>query len=724
MSKRLREAALVAAAYLACLVGATWPWPQNIAQQLPALSGAVLHDLANFEHRFQDRTIKADSTPASNDRPPGGLSPSQPLAWLVYSAGRILGGSPVLAFNLTWWTSVLGIGLGTYFLARRVHGNAACAALAGGMVMLSGPIRLRGAGHLDVLGLGVLSLAILAWLRWMEKPTTARLSTACCGVVGVACTALIHVSTFGAILILGFLAEIARRVRQRDLIPAVAIARGFGWLLISATLAISTWGLHRDEIQALSGSVAPAGTRGEYEFWAAPLWSYFLPAAGSRLAPLLEFEPFQAAGIEGKVHEASSYLGVVTLVFLVRAVLWPPGMERGRIWWFAFALLLALSIGACLGLRDHLPPLRWSRLPARFHLGVVLVSALIASASIRDWLRGHDSMTRRLVALVGLACLVLADGSGFLLSPAELPREPTLRASVFAPANATIGPPRRILEIPLADGPDDVLAGLQSYWNLDRADVPFASSTVLPRSAFDRQFGWNCPVRVERVRDLEFPRAGSFETFDLVRNADFDAYIWLYLRVHGISRLLATESVEGLDSPRFDLTRLRSKLANAILHEDKRGFVVDTARLPTPATPVVMTTTGWLDRQAMPGGGGRRVASKAALAAFDPEPTGRVRLAIEAASFRHARTVRAIVDGRAVATWTVAARESRLYLSPPFQLPAGVQTITLASEGEESPRTRPGDSTERFSLVVMALTLQRAESDGRVASSAAMEPIR
>lgn len=719
--------------YVACLIGATWPWVGRLDQELPALSPAVVRDLADFEQRnlWRAREVGVYGTPSFHQptAAAAGLNAPQRLPFFVYAIARSGGLNPVAAYNSAWLVGFLGIGIGAFALARHICGHVGASALAGGMVMLGASARLRGAGHLEMLYFGVVPLALLFWIRWWEQATTGRWILALLGLILVALTALQHAVLAGFLVLLWSVGGVLTAWRQGKALRAWVGPRVLMTCVALGGLACATMWLHGEEIRALDGRAGPSGTMAEYQSMGAPTWSFLLPAAGSRLAPLLEFDPFRAAGAEGKVFEASSYLGIVALLFLVRGAVHGAPMGRRGFWWTALLCLILLASGVTVGLRESLPPIQWCHIPARFNLGVALVAAMIAASSLTAWLANRKSPLRRHLAMVLLWVLVIADGASIPLAPARPPAEPEARRWAFArqaAAGSIAGPApgSSILELPTVEERSDALDGLQSLWSVGRGDRTSGGSTMLPDAAFDRAIGWTSPIRAERLADPHFPREGTVESFDVVRNVDLASYLWLYMKVHGFNQMVAHGRIAGRPAQSWELGPIRTQLSHAVVFDDGRDFVVTADRLRQPAAPVVLTGQGWLGRHSLAGQMGRRVAARAEVFACNPETPRLVRLAVEGASVRRSRTVRVVADGRVVSTWTVAARHPELYLTPPFELGPGVQRLTLESEGDETPKARAGDSKERFSLIVAALTLQWAGPADEVALRVGSEIVR
>jgi hypothetical protein len=714
--RRIREIAAVAFLYMICLVATTWPWATRFATDLPALSPAVAHDLALFTSRIGPATF--DSL-VPHSGPTDTIGPRESIPEIVYFVARRTGIESELAYNLAWVVGVLGIGLGTYLLSRSMKIGVPCAALAGLMVMLSAPIRLRAAGHIEFLYFGTVPLALLAWFRWVGRPAVSTLVLAVISVVFVCLTTLTYSVIFGImwLLSLGLLAQQARASEEGSI--AWLRRRIPGMILLPFVLVATTNRLHFDEISTIAANASVA-SKVDLN---APMWAFLLPAVGSLLAPLLEFDPFRASGIEFKVHEASSYLGIVVWVFVIRGAV--RGLQKLRspgradasadagglaMWWLAFVLFVLLAVFRFEWMTDQLTFLKWVRVAARFNLGAILCASMIAAVSMSEWLAGLRSNTRRFVAVVAFFAIVIADGAVVPLAPLPLPSEPAARRWLAAKSDAT-----HVIELPLVNASENPLPSIQSLWSLEKQ----GSTATFETPQLDSAAGWSCPLRADRLMESGFPRSGPVEAFDLVRNADFASYLWLYMNVYHVSHSVTYQSIDGAGLPIRKLESLRWALRHSIIFDDGKGFVSETKRLEPPTYPVALTTTGWLGIQQLKRTFGRRVSNHAELAVVNPHPDRPIRLAVEAAAYRRARTVRVLANGRVVSTWTVAARDPRLYLTPSFSIPPGIQILTLESEGVDEPLPRGGPRSERFAIVVAALTVQWADTRSLASSGIA-----
>ena len=108
----------------------------------------------------------------------------------------------------------------------------------------------------------------------------------------------------------------------------------------------------------------------------------------------------------------------------------------------------------------------------------------------------------------------------------------------------------------------------------------------------------------------------------------------------------------------------------------------------------MLVTAGWRARIKRRDRYTCAVAQTARLAVYNP-PTGQsLRLGLEAAAYRRPRTVCLRAAGNELARWTVAAGDPQLLISPPLDLPAGLQVLTLVSDGSDRPDQPRGSPAE------------------------------
>jgi hypothetical protein len=172
-------------------------------------------------------------------------------------------------------------------------------------------------------------------------------------------------------------------------------------------------------------------------------------------------------------------------------------------------------------------------------------------------------------------------------------------------------------------------------------------------------------------------------------------YVWLlakrarldYLLLHGWD-----ESV-GVRSPAFG--RLIVTPKDALAFAEPKVLVYDTARLATPTRPVLICDEGmrvWRDR---PGPPMRVMGRSGRLTAYVPEPGGRQIFTMEARAFRRPRAILLKAGNATLARWEVGPSEFRTLQSPPISLPAGLQALTIESDGEDAP-DGPGEASSEW----------------------------
>jgi hypothetical protein len=236
-----------------------------------------------------------------------------------------------------------------------------------------------------------------------------------------------------------------------------------------------------------------------------------------------------------------------------------------------------------------------------------------------------------------------------------------------------------------------------------------AGSPGIENRAVDNLVLVNSPFFYLRMLNDSYLDQPGPETFDLVRNAFFEDYTWLFLTVHDFDYLVLHKWTWDRSPPSPPLRHIRDRLRTAIVFEDEATVVFDRRRMEKPSHAVLLCPQGWRDRIGRRGLYQGIAAQSARIAVFNPSPEQRLVLKGIVSSYQKPRTVRLVGDGRELARWRVEPTEPVIVESPSFRLPAGVHELSLESDGAErpiKPEYAPAEGdTAPFSLWVAALEI-------------------
>ena len=314
---------------------------------------------------------------------------------------HLIGAPAALVYNLAWLLSFPLLGVAVYMLCRRAGLGQVGGAVAATFTACSF-VRIHHTGHLQLLWLFGLPLAVYHLDRWRERPAPSRLVA---WVLSVLTTSL--ASWYLAVLVVFVhLTWWPRCVwphrRRRVAVHAVLAA-----LCVAVILGVFA----RPYVGNSRGSLA------EMRANAADARAYLVPAAATSLGHALK-----EAGSElprWSFGEQTLYVGIVVaalaLVGIVR-------VGRGRVGrsdlWAQLVLTgaasLLLSFGPSADGAARLLPfdllagtdgLSLFRAPARFGLLVSLTLGCLAGAALDGWKRAHARVLAAAVVVVALADL-------------------------------------------------------------------------------------------------------------------------------------------------------------------------------------------------------------------------------------------------------------------------------------------------------------------------------
>jgi len=655
--------------------------------------------------------------------PIGNFSPLHFQA-LLFVPLSLAGMGDVVAFNLLWFLGFLLTGLGTFALAWYVVRDRGCAAVAGLLAMFGGPMMMHSHGHLELITVGWFPVFLLAWLRFVDRPSRGRLAAAAAAYVLVAMSAAYY-AVFAV-----FPAALYALWR---LVPEVR-AEGWGWArrrvpwvlafaCVAGGLVLAVFSGH---IWAKVQGYSLGRPRTEFDRFGAPLWGYLLPTSGHLLGGLMPVDLYTATGTVG---EAVSYLGIVTLLMLHHAAVRRPSFPRAGYWWAALGMLVLLSMGSHLRFGTHAVDLpgawlwrsffafRLIRVPARFNLFVIVVAAVVAAAGLKHLLGRLDRHPRwRGVALAGVAALAVAD---LRTGHYDSARPPELPACYQAIRDRH--PAATFLEVPLASsGSAELLGAADGYWQTLHGAPSTGGYSGQPNARFDDLMAWPSPFGYWRLAEPDYPQSHPDGlTVDLTSGVDFDDVAWLYLATHKLSYVVLHKWATEVGTRAMHLDALRARLGPARVYEDDRTAVYESARLKPPTHPVLLCTEGWRQGFGWRGKLCRPIGREARLSVYNPDAGRPLTLTLQAAAAKHARTVRVRAAGREIASWQVPPRDPAAFASPPFRLPAGMAELVVQVDGESTPRRSREANAEGdmrpYSLRVVGIGLKAAE-EGAVAA--------
>ena len=619
-------------------------------------------------------------------------------------------------YNLVWLSGIVFTGVGTFVLGWFLLRHYPSALLAGVFAMLSGPVRVHANGHLELIHLGWFPIFLVAWCRLIDRPCWRRLLGASAAYLLLAMSA----AYFLVFAIVPAALYVAYRwwgpLHRREY---KTLIDGGRWLLRFALLVLPPLCLaFSSQLWALANGLELGRSRIEFDEYRAPIWSYFVPLPGYFAAKFLPFNVYEQSGLGPIAGEIFSYLGIVTLLLIHRAWFRDAQFRHSRFFWALLGVLVVLSMGSMIAigpweipmpagwLWDLFPPLHWTRVPSRFNLFASVIAAVIAGAGVKATLQGRRRRGGRLGLAVAIGGLALADLALVPITMQAIPEVPNVYRDILDRR-----PGAALLEAPQFDSGGHRLAATGAYWQSLHGGSTSSGYAGHMNASYDNLISWTSPFKAQFLADpmrLDDPEA---VTIELVRETSFEAYAWLYLTVHDFDFVVLHRDdafFEGLPI-RYD--RLREVLGHAIAIDDPEAIVIARDLLRLPKRPVALCAEGWGDR-IWNGRYSCKVASRAEVAVYNPDPETPLRFAFEGAAFRRSRRVRLRDRGTILARWEVAPGTPQVLVSPTFRLPIGSRTLVLESDGEDRPdhpRDHPGPP---LSLLVNAVSFQ-ADRDAR-----------
>jgi hypothetical protein len=269
----------ILALYVAALAIANYPTVLTLGSTLPGGADA-------YQHLWVMRWYKTcllEGRPMflcpelqyPTGAPLGNFSALQ-LQALLYIPLSLIIKNDILCYNIIWSFGKLLAGLGTACLGWYVLKHWACAAFSGLLTMLSAPMLIHATGHLELIYVGSFPLFLVAWMRFADQPSRAKLLAAVVGYIVVATSAAYYMvfAVFPAVLYVAWQAARAGRrgawpwLRDRFSWFAGFVASSLPCLLL--LFSCQVWlVLHGDSL---------AWPREEFERYGARLWGYAIPS--------------------------------------------------------------------------------------------------------------------------------------------------------------------------------------------------------------------------------------------------------------------------------------------------------------------------------------------------------------------------------------------------------------------------------------------------------------
>jgi hypothetical protein len=374
----------------------------------------------------------------------------------------------------------------------------------------------------------------------------------------------------------------------------------------------------------------------------------------------------------------------------VRRVSFP----RAGFWWLALGSAMVLSMGAyaevgphrvslpALWLRRAVPLFQSIRGPCRFNLLACMIAPVIAAAGLRRLMEGVRGPRTR--ALIGAAAVALVVGDLSMVPFMSDPTRPPMpKAYDWIKAR---NPRAAILEAPLlGSGCPNPLTETCAYWQSFHGLRTTSGYSSFINTEFDDLMVDHSPLFAETLFDptcLDHPESLSV---GVVSDVGLRDYFWLLARRARIDYILlhGWEESVGVRSPAFG--KLIESLKETLVFAEPKLLVYDAARLAAPTRPVLMCDEGMRVWRGRPGPPMRVMGRSGRLAAYVPEPGGRHVFTLEARAFRRPRVILLKAGDATLARWELGPSEFRTLRSGPIALPAGLQALTLESDGEDAP---------------------------------------
>ncbi len=687
--------------YAACLAFATYPAMFRLDSEIP---GHWIDALAHlWTMRWYKTCLAEGALPFHSpgiQYPVGaalGNLPPMHLESLLYLPLSWITDNDVLCFNLIWLFGFLTTGLGTFFLCWYVLRDVSSALLGGLLGMLSTPMLLHGLGHLEMIQMGAFPVFLVAWWRWLDRPTFGKLLGAWGLYLLVTMSAPYYMilSAFPAALALISGAWRAGRREWRSWLRA----RLPGLLAFSALTLPSLVVLFSGQVWAIAQGLPMERPDWMFNLYGASWSGYLVPTTFHPLGRLLAEHSILSGDFDPTVFERASYLGIVPIALILYAALRRVRFPRAGYWWAALAMLIVLSLGAQMTiggrtislpagwLRDVFPPMRFLRVPARFNLFSAVIAALIAAAGVKHLLSKLPNAWAKQGLLAALIALVLADQSLFPMMTSAIPTLPTIYQDILDRE-----PDATFLEVPqyhpFSSFESCALNSVCGYWQSTHGGRTTAGYTANNNLPYDDLLGRASPFNDGLLRWPEYLVDADRISLDLASDVAFADYSWLYLKTHGLDYVVVHHWMLG-SAYQPQVARLCELLAEGEIYRDDRVSVFDRRLLKAPGRPIALVTEGWKWRQDRQGRPSLALRGPGQLAFYNPDPDLELTIALEAEAFGRPVALQVLAvhdddanadadaDDRVLARWEVPLGPIGTYVSPPLRLPAGYQELKV-----------------------------------------------
>ncbi|WZO97107.1 hypothetical protein EP7_004129 [Isosphaeraceae bacterium EP7] len=708
-----RSLLMALAGYFVALIAATYPALLSPTTRIPG------HPTDPLVHLWTMRNTQAgmggDRSPYFSDGlnyPTGlplGFNPTMHLQTVGFMALSAFTDNDILRFNILWTFGFLSTGIGAFLLGFRVSRSRCAAWLAGLATMLSGPMMLHAHGHVELIQMGAVSLFLMAWIDFIERPKVGRML-----VAGVFYLAMVfscpYLAVLGLIPATWYLAWATwQQVRSQRL---GWLRLRLRWSLALSALLVGPLALaFAGQVWAVSAGYSMQRPRTAFDRFGAAAWSYAVPTPEHGLGKIL----LNLGGtfFDDRVYECGSYLGLVSIGLLLVAA---RSSGRSRLpnagfWWSVLGLMFVLSLGSRLDvfglnvplpagwLWTLLPPMRLLRVPARFNLLVAVAAAAPVAIGARMLLE-HLDLRRRLAATLVLAVLIVVDLSMVFFPTAAIPDVPDYYRTLAGREGS-----RSLIDAPLFDSSEGLpQSSLWGYWQSKHGICSTAGYSAHPNRAFDAAIIHPSPFWSERNRaGAEHPES----------SADLRDEVWLYLTIHSFDHVVLHRAEPFELAIPMEFGPLERALASAEIHRDSAVTIWSREKLASPIRPMLLRLDGWKIRPDTRQDGEWVAGRTSKLALFVPPDSGPIALQSSMRVDGEDRPVRLSEDDRTLAEWTASSTREVLFTTADLKIRPGLHHLTL-SVADGSSRSRRADDFPV--LKVRGLTVSNGLKPAQLAS--------
>ncbi len=719
MTPGRRWLAASAVFYLACLTVTTWPAIPRMATDLPSRVDPLAHI---WTMRWNKSCLLEGKLPfrcPDIQYPVGaalGTLPPMHFQTLLFVPLSFLFANDVLCYNIIRTVAFLLTGLGTLILIWNVVRDRWVATLGGMLAMLSQPMLFFSQGELEQITVGWFPIFLVAWMRWVDRPSARGLAASAASYLLVAMSA----PYFGVFSVFPAGLYVAWRWvaawRSGEGFWGWAMAR-LGWFAgFSAITAPGMMLLFSNQIWAIRHGFSMSRPDGEFWICRAPFWGYIVPSPAHALSRALPF----STNVMGQVGSIPSYLGVVTLGLIAYAALARVHFKGRGYWWAAFALLLTLSLGAhtwvfghdvslpAFWLKKYFVGFRMIRVPARFNLFAAVVAAVVASAGLHHFLARFKSHWARRVILGVLTVATLADLNAVPYQTMTVPPIPPCYEAILK-----ADPAATIADVPYFNAGSFQLPSLVTYWQSIHGAKTSAGYTAFVNTRQDNLMSYNSPFNAFLLAKPDFLEHQDNERFEFTSNADFRSYVWLYLTAHDLRYVVFHHGPGAFPEFPVHPKRAEDLLRMSCIYYDPDTAVFDRDRLPRPTRPTFLYDRGWNNRVLRWGKLNIMLGREGRVLVYNPTPDQPLTLTLDVAAHKTPKQVTLKADGVELTRWTVAPTSTAMLASPAFSLGEGLHELTITSDGDDKPSRSDAhiqDDKTPFSLWATGIGLEPANS--------------